>query len=174
MNLKKLIKSRPFIISTLLTSLMLLSLFIWCVLIHRITIEKPIKETLTKGEQKLSDEKDYLKALHQWKDQCDFKPHTKYTANEVREKLGRSDGKIYTNSQDYKGIVLKGIIIDDEIKPSADGSIQYKYKKGWFLDDWYFNDILVGTTDDAFLQSIYSYGYYSNTPPPQPPTTVSS
>lgn len=48
----------------------------------------------------------YQKALHKRKDQCDFKSNTKYTANEAREKLGRSDGKIYTNSQDHKGILL--------------------------------------------------------------------
>ncbi|WP_323847684.1 MAG: hypothetical protein Q2306_02305 [Phytoplasma sp.] len=106
---------------------------------------------------------EYDRKLQVWKNQCYFKPG-KYSAFKVREILGRNNTTIYSNGDGY--VKLYGRLINGEICRSY---IYYEYKKGWLFDDWYFNDILVGVSDDGFLMSVYFGDYFDTTKPPTPP-----
>ncbi|MDV3198462.1 MAG: hypothetical protein Q8888_02315 [Vigna little leaf phytoplasma] len=111
----------------------------------------------------------YYEQLQSWKNQCYFKPG-KYTGFEIRDKLGRSDRRLYSDdSNTVEGVYFERLYRD---------SLYYKYHQGLFLDKWTFEKysfkcnwddwITVGSTKDGFLRVDFS-GYWDTTPPPTKP-----
>jgi len=84
----------------------------------------------------------YNEKLQKWKDQCYIKLLHPYSPGEIRDKFGRTSKIIY-----------------DEYGKE----INYKYEKGFLIDDWYIDGISIYSTDYIFGR------YLDTTKPPKIP-----
>ncbi|MEC4558716.1 MAG: hypothetical protein U9532_00790 ['Conium maculatum' witches'-broom phytoplasma] len=96
MNLKKLIKSRNFIILSIST--ILLSLVIGCFILKLKNHSFP-SNTSTLVAEKPQNISDYHSALQKWLREAPIQGDTFYTGDEIRCKLGKSNRTLY----DIKG-----------------------------------------------------------------------
>ncbi|MDV3166531.1 MAG: hypothetical protein Q8807_02510 ['Waltheria sp.' little leaf phytoplasma] len=119
---------------------------------------------------------DYDTALQQWRNQCLFKPG-KYTGYEIRNKLGRTNCKLYSDSNNTVTGIYYGKLCDNVL--------YYKYYEGWLFDVWVLDrftflkynffdlisrkdEMTVGSSDDGWIRNDFS-GYWDTTPPPIKP-----
>ncbi|MEC4559213.1 MAG: hypothetical protein U9532_03565 ['Conium maculatum' witches'-broom phytoplasma] len=93
---------------------------------------------------------EYQKALQEWKKGCSIKPGKRLTGQEIKKKLGNSDLTLY----DMQG-----------------EEYFYFYKKGFFVDKWYFEygrDL--GTTFNN--KDKIALDWLNSSPPPKTPENV--
>ncbi|MGA0447963.1 MAG: hypothetical protein ACLTFB_01150 [Candidatus Phytoplasma pyri] len=122
---------------------------------------------------------EYQMALQNWKNNCLFRPDKNYTGWEIREKLGRKNKTLYSDTLDsIIGIYYGKILPDfDDDYCNRFYKLDYKYRDGnWktlFIDEWKLcnknnNYIFVGTSDDGFINVKFN-GYFDTSPPPTKP-----
>jgi len=104
------------------------------ILIHTVETEDKIYE--------ITFASNYNEKLQKWKDQCYIKLLHPYSPGEIRDKFGRTSKIIY-----------------DEYGKE----INYKYEKGFLIDDWYIDGISIYSTDYIFGR------YLDTTKPPKIP-----
>ncbi|MDV3198424.1 MAG: hypothetical protein Q8888_02065 [Vigna little leaf phytoplasma] len=117
---------------------------------------------------------DYYKRLQQWQAQCLFKPG-KYTVFEIRDKLGRSDRTLYSDS--------KNTVTSFGIERLFADVLYYKYYERWLIDSWVFdavtfyksnrkNEMLVGVSSSDRHCWVDFSGYWDTSPPPTKPDLI--
>ncbi|AGL90520.1 hypothetical protein [Candidatus Phytoplasma australiense] len=84
----------------------------------------------------------YRDAYGNWMDQCYIKPGISYSAQEIRNKFGRSSRDIYNQVGE---------------------KCRYRYVTNTFIDDWYVNGIECSGWNITFSN------FYDTTPPPKKP-----
>ncbi|NWN45724.1 hypothetical protein [Candidatus Phytoplasma pruni] len=114
----------------------------------------PPHYSLTDSELISQTKEEYEKNVQKWKDHCYFAETQKAnyitSAERIRDILGKQDKTLY----DIEG-----------------NEHTYKYKKGFFKDEWYLDNILLGNScnEDSIGWKLY---YLNDTRPPQPPRGV--
>ncbi|AGL90149.1 hypothetical protein [Candidatus Phytoplasma australiense] len=84
----------------------------------------------------------YRDAYVNWMKQCYIKPGISYSAQEIRNKFGRSSRDIYNEEG---------------------GKCRYRYVINTFIDEWYVNGRECSGSNNTF------YNFYDTTPPPKKP-----
>ncbi|NWN45609.1 DUF2963 domain-containing protein [Candidatus Phytoplasma pruni] len=110
------------------------------------TPRKLTSKTHQWGNQKYENEDDYKEDLKKWQNQCYIKPG------------------------EYKGRDIKNILYrEDLILYDSEGNThQYEYKKGFINDEWFLDNINLGTS--MVLKDFqWQLDYLDTTPPPTKP-----
>ncbi|NWN45530.1 hypothetical protein [Candidatus Phytoplasma pruni] len=142
MNLKKLIKSKRFIVLSIST-LLLSAIIGYFIFKSKNQPNVSITSTpLTEKELNPTDSQSYHSALQKWLRESPIQGDTFYTGDEIRGKLGKSNRTLY----DVKG-----------------NTHSYVYNEGIFYDDWQI--------DGKDCRRKYENKLHT-TPPPTPPKDI--